>query len=133
MQTISIDDTTFPTLICPANASLEGCSEEDLQFAPSFGNLEYSEVPRIISVTDIQNSGGNAGDNCGIDSLYYVDSRSGECPLTVTRVFTVMDSCGNSLSCTQEISIDDTTDPILLCPSDVTVEACFNFRSFCSA
>jgi gliding motility-associated-like protein len=124
LQTIEIDDTTLPTISCPGNIILEACSEADLEFSAQVGNLEYSEVPRLITVADLQGVGGNAGDNCGIDSLYYVDSRIGECPLIITRVFTVIDSCGNRASCSQEVRINDTTNPVLTCPPSEDIEAC---------
>ncbi len=123
-QVITIDDTTLPTITCPADDVLEACSADDLANSPQVGNLEYSEIPRIITVGDIQGLGGNAADNCGIDSLYYVDAQSGNCPILITRTFTVVDSCGNRANCIQQIQIDDTTDPVLTCPSNQVVEAC---------
>lgn len=123
-QQISIDDPTNPTISCPASQVIEGCSEADLAASTQVGNLEYSEVPRLISLAELQNLGGNAGDNCGIDSLYYVDSRGGSCPLIITRIFTVVDSCNNRVSCTQTIQVNDTTDPVLTCPPAADIEAC---------
>lgn len=123
-QQITIDDPTNPTISCPANETIEGCSEADLATATQVANLEYSEVPRLITLAELQSLGGTAGDNCGIDSLYYVDSRSGSCPLIITRIFTVVDSCGNRASCTQTIQVDDTTNPVLSCPPDADIEAC---------
>ena len=35
-----------------------------------------------------------------------------------------MDDCGNISSCTQHITIDDTTPPTLVCPGNITVEGC---------
>ncbi len=124
IQTITIDDTTIPLLTCPADDIIEACSAQDLASSPQVGNLEYSEVPRLILVADIQGLGGDASDNCGIDSLYYVDAQSGTCPIVITRIFTVVDSCGNRISCPQIIQIDDTTDPLLTCPGDQVIEAC---------
>ena len=40
----------------------------------------------------------------------------------VTRTFTAMDECGNSVSATQTITIEDTTDPELMIPADYTAE-----------
>ncbi len=123
-QTITIDDTTLPLLTCPSDVVLEACGVDDLASIPQVASLEYSETIRSITVADIQLTGGDASDNCGIDSLYYVDSRIGSCPIILIRRFTVVDSCGNRVSCDQEIQIDDTTDPVLICPADDVVEAC---------
>ena len=40
----------------------------------------------------------------------------------LTRVWTAEDGCGNTVSCTQVITIDDTTPPSLTCPGDVTID-----------
>ncbi|WP_235295608.1 SprB repeat-containing protein, partial [Portibacter lacus] len=53
---------------------------------------------------------------------YYVDVVSGTCPYTVTRTFRVLDPCLNETICVQTITIDDTTAPVVTCPSDVTLE-----------
>ena len=73
---------------------------------------------------EFTNEGGSASDDCTIDSIEYVDVMSGECPIVVTRTFTVFDPCGNSASCEQTITIDDTTNPTITCPTDIDVEGC---------
>ena len=42
------------------------------------------------------------------------------CPETVTRTYSVADSCGNTSTCGQTIIIDDTIAPMLTCPGDTT-------------
>ena len=123
-QEIQINDTTDPTLTCPPDDILEACGVDDLATSPQVGNLEYSVIPRTIDVTDIQGIGGDAFDNCGLDSLYYFDSQTGSCPIIMTRTFVAVDSCGNRVECNQEIQIDDTTDPELTCPADQVIEGC---------
>lgn len=108
-QTVTIDDTTDPSLDCPVDVVIEGCDESILAGSAQVGNLEYSEVIRPITVAEIQAAGGDASDNCFIDSLYYYDSQTGFCPTVITRTFVVIDSCGNQVECTQEITIQDVT------------------------
>ena len=88
------------------------------------GNLEYCEAIRPLTVLEIQAAGGDASDICGIDSLYYFDSRTGSCPIIITRTFVVVDSCGNRTTCPQEILIDDTTLPLITCPLPEVIEGC---------
>jgi hypothetical protein len=45
------------------------------------------------------------------------------CPETITRTYRVTNSCGNFNECTQTITVNDTTKPVLAgCPSDASVE-----------
>jgi hypothetical protein len=69
-------------------------------------------------------TGGSASDNCD-DNLDITSSDGplvgGACGGTITRTWTATDDCGNSDSCDQIITVDDTTDPVITCPDDITV------------
>jgi ribosomal protein S26 len=55
--------------------------------------------------------------NCpSIEGLTYSDSESGICPTIITRTWTLTDIDGNTATCVQTISIDDTEDPSLIMP-----------------
>jgi len=97
-QTIAVTDNTPPVITCPANATLE-CDES----------------------TDPSNTGtATATDNCDTSpTVTYSDTQSSG---TITRTWTATDACGNSAQCTQTITIDDTTPPVITCPANVTVE-----------
>ncbi|MEY2410597.1 MAG: hypothetical protein QOF48_3267, partial [Verrucomicrobiota bacterium] len=41
---------------------------------------------------------------------------------TILRTYTLTDNYGNTASCTQTITVDDTTPPIVACPANVTVK-----------
>ena len=86
-QEIQINDTVDPSILCPPDQVIVACGVYDLANAPEVGFLEYSEAPRVLSIADFQGIGGNASDNCGIDSLYYSDVQTGFCPIIVTRTF----------------------------------------------
>lgn len=63
-------------------------------------------------------------DNCGIDTLYFADDTSGlsMCGTgTVIRTWTAEDLSGLTVSCTQEISIVDTTASIFTPVADITL------------
>jgi len=67
-----------------------------------------------------------AVDNCDpAPVVTYSDVETpGSCPQekTITRTWTATDACGNSSSCAQTITVQDTTAPVISCPDDFTVE-----------
>ncbi len=101
-QTISVIDTTAPELIVPADETVE-CDS-----IPGVGEA---------SATD------NCDENPSVE--YAGESRvDGECPnsYTLFRVWIATDDCGNQVSKTQEITVVDTTAPVITAPADITVE-----------
>ena len=99
-QTITVEDTKAPVITCPDDA-----------------NVECDDIPAVGTPT--------ATDNCDgdVDIVYDGETRiDGDCPdsYTLKRTWTATDNCGNSSSCTQTITVDDTTPPTINCPDDVT-------------
>lgn len=105
VQTVTVDDSTPPTItLCPADITIE-CDES----------------------TDPANTGmASATDNCDPDPVVsYSDSITpGACPqeYTIIRVWTATDACGNGTACTQVITVDDSTPPVITCPAGLTIE-----------
>ncbi|HXJ71234.1 MAG TPA: hypothetical protein VNM37_00230, partial [Candidatus Dormibacteraeota bacterium] len=98
VQTITVQDTTKPTIQCPANRVLE-CGDD----------------------TSTNSTGvATAQDLCGQVSLRYSDSVSNQCGFTkvILRTWTATDECGNTSSCVQTITVQDTTKPTIQCPPD---------------
>jgi len=99
-QYITITDTTAPEMECAPNAEYE-CSDD----YPS----AQEDAPEV-------------SDNCSEVTLSLEEStEEGTCLTTITRVWTAEDYCGNTTTCTQVITLVDTTDPEFTSfPEDLT-------------
>ncbi|MBK8152981.1 MAG: hypothetical protein IPK61_07955 [Saprospiraceae bacterium] len=68
-----------------------------------------------------------ATDNCdpagGIEIIHRDSIVSGTCANEkfIYRIWTATDSCGNSSRCTQLITTEDNTAPMITCPADPTI------------
>jgi hypothetical protein len=105
-QLITISDNEPPSFTCPPDIQIE-CDES---IAPS-------------NTGDV----GDATDDCDQSpTVTFADDVSpGSCPQAsvIIRTWTVSDCSGNSSSCTQTITIVDTTSPIITCPGDEILPA----------
>lgn len=102
-QTITIVDTTPPTIVCAPDATVE-CGEDT--------------SPGAIGKS-------SAGDACGLVSINSSDQFEPACGATgvIYRTWTTTDECGNTSSCVQTITIVDTTAPMIdPAPADVSVD-----------
>src|SRR5206468_12973097 len=69
-----------------------------------------------------------ASDNCGgTPTVSWVsDSESNpgsSCNNIITRTYKATDACGNMKTCTQTITVNDTTAPVITCPPNQTVQS----------
>lgn len=107
-QIIAVDDTTSPTFDMPADVTIACGMSTDTS---ATGNIT------------------NVLDNCSNDLTITMSQVTvgGSCPqeMTITRTWQVTDECGNSLSKSQMIVVEDTEDPVASFPADITV-ACFD-------
>ena len=99
-------------ITCPAGTTVQ-----------CFGNLPaaYSTLALFSA------AGGTASDNCGLMASTFTlvsQAASGTCPRTVTRTYSIADSCGNVSSCSQAFTVSDNTPPVITCPAGTTVD-CF--------
>ena len=103
--TVTINDTQNPTITCPANitqaANLGVCT---------------SGVVVAVPVT---------ADNCSVASVVNnfnnTNNASGTYPLGLTTVnYVVTDGSGNTANCSFTVTINDTQNPTITCPSNVT-------------
>ncbi|MEM5566032.1 hypothetical protein WNY78_12995, partial [Psychroserpens sp. AS72] len=97
-QTITVVDTTPPTLTVPADATIE-CST--------------STVPSATGTA-------TATDTCGTVTVTFVDSSVAACgnTETITRTWTATDACDNTTSQEQIITVEDTTPPVITIPTN---------------
>ncbi|MDG4717128.1 HYR-like domain-containing protein, partial [Winogradskyella marincola] len=100
--TYSIIDTVDPVLTIPQDVTIE-CTES----------------------TEPSNTGNaSATDDCTEPNITFNDSEVANCGNTkiITRTWTATDTCGNSVSANQTISVVDTTAPTFTVPADITIE-----------
>jgi hypothetical protein len=102
-QTITVDDTTPPT-ITRAPAAIQVACEDDVP----------PPTPELVIATD----------NCSQVNVQFVgdDSDGNTCPESITRTYRAYDACGNWTDCTQTITVDDDVPPQLVVPDDLTLE-----------
>jgi hypothetical protein len=102
VQLISVEDNVDPQITCPGDVTVQ-CA---------------GDVP-AVDINDV-----TASDNCGEVTVRHVsDVPDGNtCPLVITRTYEAEDECGNTSQCTQLITVNDTTDPQISCPDDVSVQ-----------
>ena len=102
-QTISIEDTEGPQLICPDNVMLP-CGSTDIDPAD------------IGMATALDDCSGNF-----VVITYSDSSYTNACPPGIHRIWTAIDTCGNESSCIQVISFNDQLAPTISCVNDTTV------------
>ncbi|XP_070549860.1 hyalin-like [Ptychodera flava] len=102
--TITVEDTTNPVVTCPADMNVE---------------YDYGNTSAVVEF-----SGESVTDNSGETLTVTCDPPSnstfwdGENVVTCTAT----DASGNVGTCNFTITVEDTTEPVVTCPADITVE-----------
>ncbi|WOD43058.1 HYR-like domain-containing protein [Hwangdonia lutea] len=100
-QTVIVEDTTNPTITCPADVSVN----------VDAGLCTASGVTLGTPIVD---------DNCSVDTV--TNDAPAIYPLGNTIVtWTVTDDTGNTATCTQTVTVIDDIDPTITCPSNVSL------------
>lgn len=104
VQVIQVQDTEPPVVTPPADVTV-GC-------------LDDLNNPQLVGVLS------DASDNVGLADTTMVLDLSGlnNCTGAVRRVWTVTDSCGNTASAIQSITVQDSIPPTFVAPFQVTIE-----------
>jgi large repetitive protein len=102
VQTITLEDTTPPTLTCPPNQTLQ-CPADT-----------RTNVTGVATASDV----------CSGVTITYADTTQNNCSGTkvIQRTWTATDQCGNRQSCVQTITVIDTIKPTISVPADQVLD-----------
>ncbi len=105
----------------------------DDQIAPQITGTSLIKMNLLTGITEVYKSiedfekdGGTISDNCGIrrETFKLVSEKSQleNCPFSVTRVYSITDSCDNQGSFTQVFTIEDQEPPQIKMPADLVID-----------
>ncbi len=97
-QIITINDNTSPGVTCPADAVVQCDTDSDPSNTGTATAIDNCDDSPVIDYTD------NLVEN------------------VIIRTWTATDACGNIGSCDQTITVADTENPVVSCPTDILVE-----------
>ncbi|WP_159517808.1 beta strand repeat-containing protein, partial [Sunxiuqinia indica] len=86
------------------------------------GSFSISTVGEFIAAGGIVDYPCNVSDN-SIQLLASVTDGN-SCPETITNTYEITDDCGNAESCDLIITLNDVEQPSLICPTDISIDAC---------
>jgi HYR domain/Secretion system C-terminal sorting domain len=104
VQIITVVDTNDPMITCPANITV---------------NNDAGVCEAVVNYT-----APSVSDNCGgVTASQTAGLASGSSfPVgTTTNTFEVTDACGNTATCSFDVTVNDVEDPTITCPADQTV------------
>jgi hypothetical protein len=110
VQTITVVDTTPPSINVPADVTIECTADES---SANTGLATGSDTCGGVAITESSTE----SDLCGNTKV-------------ITRTWTATDDCGNQTSGVQTITVVDTTPPSITCPGNITQD---NDLGLCSA
>ena len=112
-QVLSTIEVNTPPVVtkCPSTLNMNACSTDQI------AGLPFSTTTTTMTKADFMAAGGAATDNCAIVTWTYSDTKSGTCPIVVTRTYTFTDAKGLTATCIQIINIDDNSAPTWVTPA----------------
>ena len=107
-QIITVEDAVAPTIVsCPASVTVN-CQDATTTTALGVATGTDNCSPVAVTYSDVSTQDVNAN-----SAAHY--------NYTITRTWTLEDVTGNSNSCTQVITVQDVTAPVITVPANVTV------------
>ena len=85
-------------------------------------NVTTNTAPGLCASTNVNLGQPSASDNCGVASIENNAPPVFSSGVTLV-VWTATDYAGNSGACTQTVTVVDGEDPVITCPSNITVDA----------
>ncbi len=105
VQTITVIDTVPPTPTCPNDIA----TNNDPGACGAIVNYTAPTGTDACGGVTVSQTGGLAS-----GAMFPVG--------TTTNTFEITDDCGNTVTCTFDVVVSDTEDPMLTCPADQTVD-----------
>ena len=118
LYTIDLSTGT-PTLINDTGIVIGSLEFHEGVLYAGGAQINAGEIYTIDIATGVPTLLGNTG--LGTVTTGLISGRGSNTTLNIVRTYTVTDSCGNSATDIQNISINDEIAPSLTCPADVTV------------
>jgi hypothetical protein len=104
-STVSVNDTEPPVITCPGDKLIQ-CIKNPSDTSTA--------VMGIATATD----------NCGYKLTYSDQVITNNCVKLIKRTWTATDSCNNTATCVQNITVADTTRPAVTCTANPTAVPC---------
>jgi PKD repeat protein len=115
-EIVDFDSNLPPEIYAPPDSILSGCDTSVI------GPLPYSETEVFITEAEFNAIGGSVFVGNEVVSISYIDVSSGTCLITVTRTFTIVDSCDNTDTDIQVFTINDDILPTASNPAPITIQ-----------
>ncbi len=105
LQHITLEDTTPPTITCPADVTIE-CNTSSDPLATGIATA-VDNCSAQVTITSSDN---------------IIPDPACAQAYTILRTWTADDNCGNSNTCLQTIAVQDNTPPSITCPPNLTLQ-----------
>src|SRR5205085_2632222 len=106
-QTITVQDVTKPVITCPASTTVN-CQDDNSSTSNGKATATDNCSPVTITESDASTQDPNV-------------NAAGHYNYTITRTWRATDVSGNYSECTQTITVQDVTKPVITCPASTTV------------
>ncbi|MBK7427716.1 MAG: HYR domain-containing protein [Saprospiraceae bacterium] len=96
--TVEVSDDDAPLITCPG---------------PATTPCDINDLPPYADLTAFTSAGGIVNDNCGIDNGSFMYLGQTVLVNVYTRTYQISDINGNMASCTQTVTVNDVTPPVI--------------------